>query len=96
MHTGKVLTVVGTALLLAACGPTDERQWMKINEKYTTEQFRRDYAECSAKKDLDEACMRDRGWVEVTRSKTERDTDPRAKTPPPSGRTGFTGISTPK
>lgn len=69
--------MLGIVLGMAACGPADDRQWMKINEKYTTAEFQRDYTECSAKKDLDEDCMRSRGWVEVSRSKTEKDTDPR-------------------
>ena len=77
MRTTVVCALLGLVLGTAACGPADDRQWMKINEKYTTEEFRRDYTECSAKKDLDESCMRSRGWVEVSRSKTEKDNDPR-------------------
>ena len=80
-----LLTALGVILALAACNAPAERQWMKVNERYTTEQFRQDYAACSPKGDLDDACMRDRGWVEVTRSKTERDTDPRAAPPPKVG-----------
>ncbi|HEY7649766.1 MAG TPA: hypothetical protein VID04_12250 [Methylomirabilota bacterium] len=50
---------------LAACGGT-EREWMKINESYTKEEFRRDVAQCTHGITLDEACMKSRGWVSVT------------------------------
>lgn len=50
---------------LAACADT-EREWMKINESYTKEEFRRDVAQCSRGTTLDEACMKSRGWVSVT------------------------------
>lgn len=58
--------VVALALVLAACASSDEREWMKVNQKYTTEEFRRDYAECSRGGRLDTACMRGRGWVDVS------------------------------
>jgi hypothetical protein len=55
---------------------------MKLNEKYTTEDFRRDYAECSKSGKLDEVCLRSRGWVDVTNySKTEA---PKTSGPSPS------------
>ncbi|HXK32957.1 MAG TPA: hypothetical protein VNM91_02960 [Dehalococcoidia bacterium] len=75
------LTVLGTGLALAACGSVDERQWMKPSgQKYTTEEFRRDWAECSSKGKLDEACMRSRGWVSVTPTGTsEAKPDPLAR-----------------
>lgn len=59
-------------LALAGCGSSDDREWMKINQKYTTEEFQRDYRECSRKKDVvDEPCMRQRGWLPVSPSKSE-------------------------
>ena len=71
------LLALGIVLALTGCAASDDRQWMKVNERYTTEEFRRDYRACSAKNELDQECMRSRGWVEVSRSKTERDSDPR-------------------
>ena len=47
------LSVLGIAIVAAGCGG-DEREWMKLNEKYTREDFRRDWSECSAKGALDE------------------------------------------
>ena len=97
MQTRHALAVLALVPALTACGQTDDRQWMKINERYTTEQFRRDYTECSAKAELDDACMKNRGWVEVTRSKSDRDTDPRTpeQSRPHSQRGGFSGLAVP-
>ena len=73
----------GTVLLVAAtlAGCATPKQWMKVGEPYTTAEFRRDYAECSKTKngDLDEECLRGRGWVEMKPSKGDRAAD----TPPP-------------
>jgi hypothetical protein len=71
-------TLLGVALAVAACSAETERQWMKVNEKYTTAEFRRDHAACSKSGKLDDACMRDRGWVDVT--------SPKPKTPEPEPR----------
>jgi hypothetical protein len=59
------------ALPLAGCGAHDDREWMKVNQSYTKAEFQRDHRECSRKGDLDEACMRQRGWVAVNPSKSE-------------------------
>jgi hypothetical protein len=69
-----------TALLAAAGCATDDRQWMKLSEKYTTEEFRRDHAACMKRGKLDDTCMRDRGWVAVNPSgKPETPKDPLAR-----------------
>ena len=59
---------------LVACGSTDDREWMKVNEKYSGEDFRRDVKACSTSGRLDDTCMRSRGWVDV--SKGRPDTSP--------------------
>jgi len=53
------------ALTVAGCGASDDRQWMKLDQKYTTAEFQRDHAECTKDGKLDDACMRGRGWVAV-------------------------------
>jgi hypothetical protein len=71
----------------AGCG-SDERQWLKLNEKYTTEEFRRDLTACSRSGKLDEACMRDRGWVAVSHPGKQETKDPLARElGPPAQRT---------
>jgi hypothetical protein len=85
-------------LALTGCSVSADRQWMKVNERYTTEEFRRDYKACSPKDELDEDCMRSRGWVEVSRSKAERDSDPRPAEPAhtrPAGLPSMGGIRAP-
>jgi hypothetical protein len=65
--------------VLAGC-VTDERQWMKLNERYTIEDFQRDAQTCSKSGQLDDVCMRDRGWVAVNPgTKTETAKDPLAR-----------------
>ena len=59
---------------LGACGSTDKYDWMKVGQRYTKEDFARDYKECR-RDDKFEDCMRQRGWVPVNPTK--------ADTPPP-------------
>ena len=53
---------------------------MKMDQKYTKEEFQRDYRACERKSEVDEACMRERGWVPVNPAKSE------AATPAPGPR----------
>src|SRR5262245_3203522 len=87
MRIRDVLIPIALGAVLTACGGGDSREWMKLNEKYTTEDFRRDYAECSKSGKLDEDCMRGRGWVDV--SSTSKAEAPKASTPPPSPKRGY-------
>ena len=53
----------------AACGTLDNKDWMKVDQRYTKEEFQRDYRECARDDKTFERCMRQRGWVAVTPSK---------------------------
>ncbi|MBI1736861.1 MAG: hypothetical protein HYR51_16965 [Candidatus Rokubacteria bacterium] len=66
------LIALAAAGLLAACASSDDREWMKVNERYSVEDFRRDHAACSKSGKLDDACMRSRGWVDVRSSATDK------------------------
>ena len=81
------LAFLTVAPMVAGC-VTDEREWLKLNQRYTTEEFRRDREACSKSGKLDDACMRDRGWVAVNPGgKAETSKDPHARElGPPSGR----------
>jgi hypothetical protein len=75
-----VQVVILVAVLSVAGCASDDRQWMKLSGKYTTEEFRRDHATCSKSGKLDDTCMRDRGWVAVNPSgKAETPKDPLAR-----------------
>jgi hypothetical protein len=74
--------VVLAALGTFACGAVDNREWMKVNQRYTTQEFVRDHKACSRDGKPDEACMRQRGWVPVNPSKA--DSDPPAEAIPRS------------
>jgi len=78
MRRTALLLTVFSGLAIAGCGATDDREWMKVGTHYTKTDFQRDHRECSRKGDLDEACMRQRGWVAVNPSKSEppKPTDP--------------------
>ena len=72
-----ITVLVALSLLsLAGCGAHDAREWMKVNQPYTKQEFQRDHKECSRKGDLDDACMRQRGWVSVNPSKSEPQKSP--------------------
>jgi hypothetical protein len=69
-------------LLLPALGGcvTDEREWMKLNERYTVAEFHRDREACTTKGKIDDACMKSRGWVAVNPGgKAETAKDPHAR-----------------
>jgi len=63
--------VVLVALASCACG-SDTREWMKLDQTYTTAEFQRDLKECTIKGKLDDDCMKARGWVAVTPPKAEQ------------------------
>ena len=77
--------VMLAALGTAACSASDTREWMKVNQRYTKEEFVRDHKECSRDSRPDEACMRQRGWVPVSPSKSEPPPNP-DQTPRSRGR----------
>lgn len=68
------VSVLIVALATSACG-TDTREWMKLDQTYTTEEFRRDYKQCTIKGKLDDDCMKARGWTAVTPPKLEQKKD---------------------
>ena len=62
-----LLLLVIALLLPIGCSSERERQWSKPGGNYTTAEFTRDSNECTPKgKDLDEQCMKQRGWVPLT------------------------------
>src|SRR5260370_25731172 len=77
---GAVLTTA-----LAGCA-TDTHEWMKVNQKYATEEFRRNYRECSRDGKLQDECMKSQGWFAVPPGNVEENkTDPLTQ---PAGRDG--------
>jgi hypothetical protein len=73
--SARLRLVLLVALVLGGCA-AEEKQWLKVNERYTTAEFRRDYAACSKDGTLDEACLRAKGWVDVKPSPGDRAAQP--------------------
>src|SRR5947209_12179781 len=81
MRTRLPVALLVVAAAVAGCAT--EKQWMKVGEPYTTAEFRRDYAACSKTKsgELDEECLRGRGWVDMEPSKGSSAAEPAAARP---------------
>ena len=72
MRFPRTVLLVTSVLVLAACASETERQWMKLDQTYTTAEFRRDVAACTKSGNVDDECMKSRGWVAVTPPATKR------------------------
>ena len=86
MATRALLIACG-ALALAGCSSAPEIEWMKVGQPYTANEFRRDYAECDKKPNLED-CLRGRGWVSVTAQTAPKQTAPEMRLPPGSSGLG--------
>jgi len=75
MRFPRTFLLVTSVLVLAACAPETERQWMKLDQTYTTAEFRRDVAACTKSGNVDDECMKSRGWVAVTPPATKKPVD---------------------
>ena len=71
MRVRNTLLLALGALALASCGSLDNREWMKLDQRYTKEEFARDHRDCSRDEKAFEGCMRQRGWVPVSPSKAD-------------------------
>ena len=72
MRLHRLSPLIFSIFVLAACGTDTDRQWMKLDQSYTTAEFRRDLASCTKSGSVDEDCMKSRGWVAVTPPATKR------------------------
>jgi len=60
------LLAVVASFLLVGCSSERDRQWYKPGVNYTVTEFTRDRDECTKNRELDEQCMKQRGWVPLT------------------------------
>ena len=72
----RVLLIASVGAAAFAGCATDDRDWMKLNERYTTEDFRRDLKACTRNDKLDDACMQGLGWVSVSKGRDDKPADP--------------------
>jgi hypothetical protein len=66
---GLLFLVVAASLLPVGCSSERDRQWYKPGANYTVSEFTRDRDECTKGRELDEQCMKQRGWVPLTTDK---------------------------
>lgn len=59
------IVLLGPLGLAASCAAESQPESMKVNERCTIGEFRRDHAECSRGAKLHVACRRSRRWVDV-------------------------------
>jgi hypothetical protein len=78
------LLAVVASFLLVGCSSERDRQWYKPGVNYTVAEFTRDRDECTKNRELDEQCMKQRGWVPLTSDREPASAKPAA--PPPRGR----------
>jgi hypothetical protein len=84
MVSRSLLLILGLGAALAGCG-SGEREWLKPDQPYTAEEFRRDISACSTGGKVDEACMKSRGWISVSPPKPDKSAQPAAPTRTPGG-----------
>jgi hypothetical protein len=53
-------------LLLGGCAGEPDKQWYKPGGSYTVAEFEQDRKACTRSGELDEACLKDRGWIAVS------------------------------
>jgi hypothetical protein len=59
------LLLVAVASTLVSCASDAEKQWYKPGP-YTVAEFERDRAECTRSRQIDEVCLRERGWLTLS------------------------------
>lgn len=78
------LLLIVSSVTLVGCSSEHDRQWYKPGTNYTTAEFNRDRDGCTTKNELNEQCMKEKGWVPLT---SDRPADSGPKAPKtPSGR----------
>ena len=85
MRPTVLIIALGVAVAVVGCADRP-KEWMKVNQQYTSADFRRDYDVCSKSGKLDEACMRSRGWVAVSPGREEKKPEPQPIPGQPRGR----------
>lgn len=67
----RILLLAAVSLGVLACSSKPETQWYKPGP-YTVSEFERDRAGCTKDRQLDEACLRQRGWIPLTGDRQDK------------------------
>lgn len=64
---GQLVALAVMVLAFAGCTiGNPEKQWYKADGDYTTAEFERDRRACTTDRQLDEDCLRARGWTSLS------------------------------
>ena len=77
-----LLLLVAASLIPVGCSSERDRQWYKPGANYMVSEFTRDRDECTKGRELDEQCMKQRGWVPLTSDREPPSAVKPAQTPP--------------
>jgi hypothetical protein len=70
------LLILLVASVLVGCSSTPDKQWYKPSANYTVAEFKHDRDECTKDRQLDEECLKQRGWIPLT---SDRSSEPAPK-----------------
>ena len=82
----RLMLLVLLSLAAAACESVPERQWYKPASSYTLADFRRDEQACTRNRQLDEECLKARGWVPLSADVVPTKAEPTPTRASPTGR----------
>ena len=74
------------SLAATACESVPEKQWYKPGGSYTLADFRSDEQACTRDRQLDEECLKARGWVPLSADVAPTKAEPTPTRGSPTGR----------
>ena len=78
--------LISFSLAATACASVPEKQWYKPGGSYTLADFRSDEKACTRDRQLDEECLKARGWVPLSADVEPTKADPTPAKSRPTGR----------
>jgi hypothetical protein len=79
----RCLVFLVASWILVGCSTEPDRQWYKPGTNYTVAEFTRDRDGCTKDGELNELCMKERGWFPLS---GDRPPETAPKPPPERGR----------
>ncbi|MDP2627832.1 MAG: hypothetical protein Q8Q58_13120 [Candidatus Rokubacteria bacterium] len=80
------MLLISFSLAATACESVSEKQWYKPGGSYTLADFRSDEKACTRDRQLDEECLKGRGWVPLSADVAPTKAEPTPTRASPTGR----------